>query len=1400
MPDPPPPSSAGTSSTTSPTFSCNVSLPPKIQLQSGNLSKEWKQWRQVWEAYEEVTDLRNKTSRLRVATFITCIGKEALEVHNGLPFQSEDEKTDINKVLELWQNHCLGKTNIIYERYKFNNRSQEQAESIDTYITSLRALAETCEFGALKEDLLRDRIVCGVRDKGIRRKLLQESGLTLSKCVDICRANEATTAQLKDMTPGQTIEQEANAVNQKEDGKKPKAPKDSGKGSKNQLSADCKFCGRKHERKRDKCPAYGQTCSACGKANHFAAKCLKNAPSGSKKKRFQRLGKKVHQLDDSTELAYSSEEEILSVSLDHTANTVDMSKFKSKIFAHMEIADELVKMQVDSGASCNVLPKKFLPKDSKIQKTDLKLTTYSKTNLKLLGVAKVSLCNPKNKKKYRVEFAVIDEDYTPLLGSSAAQQMGLITVQQQNILQVAEPVAQESYQELTMEKITTTYQDVFQGLGCMEGTLRLEVDKSVAPSIMPPRRVPLSLKERLKQELTRLERANVIKREEEPTDWVSSLVVTEKPNGKLRVCIDPQRLNTALKRSHYPLPVIEDILPELADVKVFSKADLKDGFLQIQLDEDSSKLTTFQTPWGRYRYLRMPFGISPAPECFQRKLDQNLEGLEGIYKVADDILITGRGACKEEAVRNHDANLLKLLERCRERNLKLNREKLQLKCTETTFIGHVLTPEGVKPDPSKVEAILKMERPSDVAAVRRLVGLTNYLSKFLSQLSELCEPLRRLTHKDVEWSWSAEQEKAFENVKQAVTSAPVLRYFNSSEPVEGQGDASANGIGFVLMQNGQPVSYSSRALTTSERNYSQIEKELLAQVFGVERNHQYVYGRKIVLWSDHKPLETICKKPLATAPKRLQRLLLRLQQYDVEIRYKPGPEMYLADTLSRAYLPTTGRSPAEEETERIHAVDFLPISEPQLAEIQRETATDSVLQSLTQVILRGWPDQKETLPLELHPYYMVRDELTVQDGILFKGLRCIIPVSLRAKIRERLNGAHTGVEGCLRRARETVYWPNMNANLRDYIAKCDVCATYQNDQQKEPLISHKIPNRPWETVGCDILHFDGRDYLCTVDYYSSYFEIDLLKDKTGKEVIHLLKKHFSTHGIPNKLMSDNGPPYGSYQFQQFMTSYDIEHVTSSPHYPQSNGKVENAVKIVKGLLKKSNAAGSDFYLALLTWRNTPTEGLESSPAQRMFSRRTRTLIPTTSELLKPKIVENISGKLLKRKQIQAKHYNISAKELPPLGTGEIVRVKPADRSGQWFKARVEQQVDVRSYEVWTEDGKIFRRNRRHLRNSMEPACTGGSPEPIHMPDRTQLYHQKVPPVPNQLSFLRKPVPLQSYHHPKELEEQPVPRNLRVVPSYWTCLNSLQPRNRQLIVQLPAAVVPQDHLVTLRTLF
>ena len=247
--------------------------------------------------------------------------------------------------------------------------------------------------------------------------------------------------------------------------------------------------------------------------------------------------------------------------------------------------------------------------------------------------------------------------------------------------------------------------------------------------------------------------------------------------------------------------------------------------------------------------MRLPFGVSPAPEYFQMKFHQNLEGLNGVYDIADDITIVGKGVTYEEALKDHDRNLANFLERCRERNIKLNKAKFEVKCREVPFIGHVLSSEGLKPDPAKIEATIKMDKPEDVAGVQRIVGMVKYLSKFLQGLSDMCEPLRRLMHKDATWIWSSEQEKVFEKIKQAVTAAPVLKYFNPKEPTEGQGDASFKGLGFVLLQNGQPVTYNSRALTPAEHNYSQIEKELLAQVYGLEHNHQYVFGRKVILWT-----------------------------------------------------------------------------------------------------------------------------------------------------------------------------------------------------------------------------------------------------------------------------------------------------------------------------------------------------------------------------------------------------------------------------------------------------------------------------------------------------------------------------------------------------------------------
>ena len=273
-----------------------------------------------------------------------------------------------------------------------------------------------------------------------------------------------------------------------------------------------------------------------------------------------------------------------------------------------------------------------------------------------------------------------------------------------------------------------------------------------------------------------------------------------------------------------------------------------------------------------------------------------------MISVHDDILVYGKGNTEQEAVVDHDKNMLSLMERCKEQNITLNRDKMQLKKSQVCLMGHLLTAKGVQADPEKIRAITEMPNPTDVKGMQRFLGLVNYLSKFLPRLSTVCEPLRLLTLKDTEWCWLEIHDEVLKEIKKLVANSPVLRYYNPEEELTLQCDASDKGLGAALLQQGQPKAFASRALSACELGYAPIEKELLAVVYGMERFHHYTYGRKVVVNSDHKPLESIVKKPLHMAPKRLQRMLLRLQGYDISLRYLKGTEVFLADTLSRAYL------------------------------------------------------------------------------------------------------------------------------------------------------------------------------------------------------------------------------------------------------------------------------------------------------------------------------------------------------------------------------------------------------------------------------------------------------------------------------------------------------------------
>ncbi|XP_035700303.1 uncharacterized protein K02A2.6-like [Branchiostoma floridae] len=793
-----------------------------------------------------------------------------------------------------------------------------------------------------------------------------------------------------------------------------------------------------------------------------------------------------------------------------------------------------------------------------------------------------------------------------------------------------------------------------------------------------------------------------------PTPWVSSLVTVRKPSGKLRICIDPRDLNEALKRSHYPAPTIEDIIPELSKAKVFSVLDAKNGYWQVALDEESSVLTTFNTPSGRYKWKRLPFGIKSSPEEFQRRLDQTLEGLAGVKPVVDDILVWGEGETLAEATSDHDRNLRSLMQRCRERNLKLNPDKVKLREQEVPFHGHLITSQGLKLDPSKVTAITKMPRPTDAQGVQRLIGFVTYLAKFLPKLSDICEPLRKLTVKDSEFVWLDAHEKILETLKKMVSTAPVLKYYDKTEELTLQTDASSTGLGAAIMQNGQPVAYASRALTDSETRYAQIEKEMLSVVFGLERFHQYTYGRDVLVQTDHKPLEMIVLKPLHAAPKRLQRLMMRMQQYHVKITYKPGKEMYLADTLSRAYLPYDGRrSKTEMDAEQVNAISEF-ISTPTIEDIREHTSGDADMQKLMQYIREGFPE-KGRIPARLMPYFHIRDELTLHDGIVLKGQRAAVPLTLRKKMLQRIHASHMGIEACLRNARECVFWPGMNAEVRDYVSKCDVCQTVGRKQQKETLQPHPVPKRPWERVGVDLFQFKDRDYLITVDYYSNFFEIDTCENTRATTIIKKLKTQFSRHGIPDVVFSDNGPQFAAAEFEKFTHEWNFTHQTSSPGYPQSNGKVENSVKTAKQLMEKAWIGNTDPYLALLDFRNTPTQGIGSSPVQRLFARRTKTTMPMNTALLEPDVPKEIPQKIQKEKEKQRRYYNRQARDLPRLSIGDTVRCQPhGTNTNRWKKGTVVAEVGNRSFEVETEDGGVYRRNRRHLRKTPEtpPATVG----------------------------------------------------------------------------------------------
>ena len=1037
----------------------HLPVPESMNL-SGNVQENWSYFKEQWQNYLVASGLNEKAGKVQIATFLVLIGKECYQVYRKLALTEEAQK-DLNAIVEALNKYFVPKRSVTYERFIFNTCQQQNGESIDAYVNRLRGLSATCEFGDLTDSLIRDRVVLGTKHSSLRSRFLTEENLTLEKSIAIGRSYEQAQKQLKAIDNNEP--EEAYRIQRKPRETRYQAPR--WKSSDEQ----CNFCGKNHERDKRKCPAYEAECHICHKRNHFARMC-KNRPKN----------RRVHAIEERE--SGSEQESTYKIEQVYTISN------KQKWYVSLNVGlpgQETVPLrcQLDSGSTCNTVSYEDYRKligasDNYLNESGAKLKTYDGSLITPKGEVKLQ-CQYEEK-SCELNFQVLDQNLTPLLSAETCLKLGLLTL---NI--------EETCKVETIENIFESFPDVFEGLGRLPGKYHIEIDPEVRPVQHGPRNVPVALKADLKKKLEELVAAKVITRVDEPTDWISSMVAVRR-NNKLRICLDPKDLNAAIRRPKYPIPNIEDILPKLAKAKVFSVLDAKNGFWQIELDDPSSYLTCFWTPFGRYRWLRMPFGISSAPEEYQRRQHEVIEGLNGVECIADDLLVYGSGDNYEEAVKDHDENLKALLLRARQTNLVFNKDKLRYKLTSVPYMGHLLTSEGLRADPNKIDAVKNMPIPTDVPSVQRFVGFVNYLARFLPKLSELCEPLRRLTDKNVDWKWTDTHQRAFDSICKAVTCAPVLKYFNVNESVVIQCDASQVGLGATLLQNDQPVAYASRSLTLTEQRYAQIEKECLAIVFACEKFEHYILGKEVLVKSDHKPLEVIFKKPLLNAPKHLQRMLLRLQKFDMKVVYKQGIALHIADFLSQASLPVRSSSQSETDYcifslaeemdvynsfETVNLCENLRLTDQRLARVCEATRCDDALIVLKRIVLNGWPKTRAECPVEIRQFWPYRDEIVCQGDVLFKGTKVIIPSAMYKEMLHAIHYSHLGADTCLHKAKEVLFWPGMSAQVKDFISQCSVCNQFLSKQKKEPMIIHDIPDKPWSKVGIDLFNFNSRDYV-----------------------------------------------------------------------------------------------------------------------------------------------------------------------------------------------------------------------------------------------------------------------------------------------------------------------------------
>ena len=1082
-------------------------------------------------------------------------------------------------------------------------------------------------------------------------------------------------------------------------------------------------------------------CYCCGGADHNAKKCPKkdtlyckicDKPGHSTKVCMFGTGPLAKKLTQSQPATRQSSPNRTSVVRNEVKSLVSRPTPKVQLILEQDGGRSLVLSACpDTGATRSIISREQVKKGNFIFKTDPSEKLYTADNRPIDCGASIQLktrIQGQDEKENVNVNAVISSDVTDsmLLSWFDMKKLKLIppnfpavqnlaktvsdSAQDETCLREDEGKEEKKHQKMVedddddIKKLLEEYSDVISDElkegAVMTGppmNIKLREDVEIKPRrCLTARQTPLHYQQAAKELVDKLLGAGIISRVDQPTDWISPAHFVPKPDGSVRLVTDYQQLNSMVDRPVHPFPSSLDMLRFIEPgSQWFCKMDALQGYFQVPLSENSRLLTTFLLPEGKFCYNRAPMGYIGSGDEYNIRSDLVVRDVKRADKLVDDIL--ARGNTKEELLHT----VKQVLDNCRKYGMTVSKKKFEVG-QSLHFAGHIVSKDGIKPSPTRIKAIEDFPAPTDVSTLRGFLGLANQLGHFIPDLSQASMVLRGLLGKDIAWTWEEDHQVAFENIKKLLSSSMVLHPFDPTLETILLTDASKlHGMGFALVQkktNGriQLVECASVSLTKTQQRYAVIELECLAILQGIKKFSYYLKGCHFQVYTDHRPLVGIFKKPLQDIENaRLLRFKEALSSYSFSVQWVEGKTHMVADFLSRnpVFHPHEEEEEVESNGNLCQRVQEDPIFQSIFEAIEEDTAYQQIIDALRK-------GKKPNVLPPFHPAQQFKgcwDYLSLYDDepstlLVFHGDRIVVPKAARHEILELIHKPHAGVVKTRKHASQKFFWPGMGNDVEQMVKSCEVCQEALPSLPAEPLILREA-TEPMQDCGSD-LFFWKKDFLIMVDRYSGYPFCAKLRKTDTEAVTKQLMDWMLEYGFVKRLYTDNGPQYRD-SFDKWCAKYNIIHEISSAEYPQSNGLAEAAVKQVKGLLKKTTKLDQSFKLALLEYRNTPrSDGF--SPAEMFFGRRQRTLLPALP--VQPNLTFAEAARGLKR-EIAKEKFDEHTTSLPKFHPGDRVIMQDS-RSKEWAHPGVVVEVreSGRSYKVRLDGAeRLYLRNRRFLR-------------------------------------------------------------------------------------------------------